>query len=612
VVSSADPRIGSELLGYRIEALIGRGGMGVVYRARDARLNRNVALKLIAPELASDERFRGRFLAESELAASLEHPNVIPIHAAGEVEGQLVIAMRYVEGSDLKSVLHREGALSPRRALAVCAQVGDALDAASERGLVHRDVKPSNVLLDEKERAYLADFGLTRRLTEQDPLAGPAYSVGTPAYVAPEQLQGDAVDGRADVYSLGCVLYECLTGHTPYPKESELAILWAHLSEPQPRPSKQMAGLPEPIDAVIEKALAKDPADRYSSCSALVEAAADALGVTALPRLAPLYRRSEFLMAAGAAIAGSAALAAVLLSRSGGSAQEGLVRIDPSTGNVRGYPARLGANAVAVGGRAVWVGNTARGTVTRIDPSTGSTREAPTDGTPARVVVHGSNLVVVNGPLDHEVAALDTETLRLIGAASLAGAGYVEPARLAAGHGGVWLANINDNAARALTVGRGLELGDPVTLFTADEWGRNGSFNGIAVGADAVWVTGDALNPVLFRIDARTRAAERIELPFAPRQIAPGTEALWITDQLGNAVWRFDVRTRRSTSVSVGAGPDGVAVGEGAVWVVNALDGTLTKIDERNRDVVDEIELGEGFNEVAVGASGVWAIRRSS
>src|SRR5262245_57427620 len=159
VTVTIDPRLGTELLGYRIEALLGRGGMGVVYRAYDPRLKRSVALKLVAPELAADARFRKRFLAETELAAALEHPNVVPIYGAGEFGGQLVLAMRYVAGGDLKTLLAQQGPLEPKRSLAICAQVSGAIDAAHAHGLVHRDVKPSNVLLDGREHAYLADFG---------------------------------------------------------------------------------------------------------------------------------------------------------------------------------------------------------------------------------------------------------------------------------------------------------------------------------------------------------------------------------------------------------------------------------------------------------------------
>ena len=273
----AEIRIGSEFVGYRIDELIGRGGMGVVYRAYDLRLKRTVALKLMAPELALDQRFRERFAREAELAMSLEHPNVVPIHDAGDIDGRLYLAMRYVEGTDLRALLRAEGALDPARALAICSQVANALDAAHANGLVHRDVKPSNVLLDANEHVYLADFGLTRRLDEQGGPAGEGRSVGTPAYLAPEQIEGGSVDGRTDVYSLGCLLYECLTGETPFARGSRLAVAWAHLEEEPPRASERRPELPEAIDAVIRKAMAKEPADRYATCAALIDAAEEAL-----------------------------------------------------------------------------------------------------------------------------------------------------------------------------------------------------------------------------------------------------------------------------------------------------------------------------------------------
>src|SRR5215831_14215523 len=229
-LSASDPSIGSDLLGYRLEELIGRGGMGVVFRALDLRLKRNVALKLLAPELASDERFRERFLRESELAASLDHPNVIPVYDAGEADDRLFIAMRYVEGGDLRDIL-RAGPLDPESALEFCSQVAEALDAAHQRGLVHRDVKPSNVLLDERKHVYLADFGLTRRIAGGDALGGDARSLGTIDYIAPEQLRGEEVDGRADLYSLGCLLYECLTGVPPFGRSSDLAVAFAQLED---------------------------------------------------------------------------------------------------------------------------------------------------------------------------------------------------------------------------------------------------------------------------------------------------------------------------------------------------------------------------------------------
>ena len=216
---SDDPRVGTELAGYRIESLLGWGGMSVVYLAEDLRLKRRVALKLLAAGLAEDESFRDRFLRESELAASIDHPNIVPIYEAGTTDDHLFIAMRYVEGRDLKERL-QHGRLDPADAVGIIAQVASALDAAHARGLVHRDVKPSNVLLDTRARpdgsdhVYLADFGITKRVSEDRGDDG--HLLGTIDYVAPEQIAGEEIDGRADVYSLGCVLYECLVGQPPF------------------------------------------------------------------------------------------------------------------------------------------------------------------------------------------------------------------------------------------------------------------------------------------------------------------------------------------------------------------------------------------------------------
>src|SRR5918996_149392 len=261
---------GTTFAGYRVESLIGRGGMGVVYLARDLSLDRPVALKLIAPELAQDEQFRARFLREPRLAASLDHPNVIPIYEAGEHEGQLYLAMRFVEGSDLKSVLERDGELPPGRALRIVGQVAGALDAAHRRALVHRDVKPANVLLDQDGHVYLTDFGITKQLGGASTDTGRV--VGTLDYLAPEQIRGDPVDGRTDCYALACVLYECLAGAPPFRRQTEAETLWAHMQE-EPGP---LPGYP-PLDPVLQSALAKDRDERYPSCAALIEAARSVL-----------------------------------------------------------------------------------------------------------------------------------------------------------------------------------------------------------------------------------------------------------------------------------------------------------------------------------------------
>ena len=265
---------GTAFAGYRVDSIVGRGGMGVVYRATDLSLERPVALKLIAPELAEDERFRDRFLREPRLAASLDHPNVIPIYEAGEHEGQLYLAMRFVEGSDLGTLLERGGKLPPQQTLDVLGQMAGALDAAHRRALVHRDVKPANVLLDEDGHVYLTDFGITKQLGGASTDTG--RMVGTLDYLAPEQIRGDPVDGRTDGYALGCVMYECLAGAPPFRRATEAEALWAHMQE-EPAPLKGHAAL----DPVVRKALAKDREDRYGTCAELVEGAAAALGLHA-------------------------------------------------------------------------------------------------------------------------------------------------------------------------------------------------------------------------------------------------------------------------------------------------------------------------------------------
>jgi hypothetical protein len=280
---ATDARIGSELAGYRIEVAIGRGGMGVVYRAEQLRLGRKVALKLLAPELAENQGFRARFEHESRLAAALDHPNIVPLFEAGEADGLLFISMRYVEGTDLRALLSKHGRLEPERALAIAAQVGSALDAAHMRGLVHRDVKPGNILIAEgaapgvPEHCYLTDFGLTKDTSSPVELTATGTFVGTIDYIAPEQIEGAKPDGRGDQYALACVLFECLTGHPPFPRDEEISVMWAHLQDEPPTVTAARPELAPAVDAVIAQALSKAPKARYATCSAMVAAARAAL-----------------------------------------------------------------------------------------------------------------------------------------------------------------------------------------------------------------------------------------------------------------------------------------------------------------------------------------------
>jgi len=271
---------GDEFAGYRVERRLGRGGMGVLYLAVEPRLERHVALKLIAPEAAPDEVFARRFAEESKIAASIEHPNVVPIYAAGEEAGVPFIAMRYVSGADLARRLAREGRLEPTVAVDLIAQVGSGLDAIHAAGLVHRDVKPANVLLsgpEGAEHAYITDFGVARNVSTESGLTQTGRFVGTLDYVAPEQISGGAVDARADVYALGCLLFKLLTGEGPFPKDGDAARLFAHLNDPPPAPSLYAPEASMALDDVVIRAMSKTPDDRYPSAGDLGRAAQAAI-----------------------------------------------------------------------------------------------------------------------------------------------------------------------------------------------------------------------------------------------------------------------------------------------------------------------------------------------
>ncbi|WP_030991330.1 serine/threonine-protein kinase [Streptomyces sp. NRRL S-1813] len=279
---------GRRIAEYLLQDEIGRGGMAVVYRAEDLRLGRTVAVKLLAPELARNDTFRQRFAHESRVAAAIDHPHIVPVFEAGETDGVLYIAMRYVRGRDLRALLDRDGPLSLETACRIALQVASALDAAHAHDLVHRDVKPGNILIaegtdsDRPEHAYLTDFGLTKKSLSLTGFTSVGQFVGTLDYVAPEQISGRPVDGRCDVYSLACVLFEMLTGAPPFRRDDDMALLWAHQYDPPPALTELRPDLPEAVDAVFAEALAKVPEDRYETCRGFV-AALRAAGRTAAP-----------------------------------------------------------------------------------------------------------------------------------------------------------------------------------------------------------------------------------------------------------------------------------------------------------------------------------------
>ena len=580
---------GTLIVDYRVEAVLGRGGMSVVYLAEDLRLKRQVALKLLAPALADDERFRERFLYESELAASLDHANVIPVYEAGEADAGLYIAMRYVEGSDLKARLG-DGPLSAEETVAVAMHVGGALDAAHERGLVHGDVKPSNVLIDGRGHAYLADFGLTKRLGEEPSLGGEAQLMGTIDYVAPEQIRGDPVDGRADIYSLGCLLYECLSGRQPFKRGNDAAVLYAHLEEEPPATGSA-------ADPVIAKALAKDPDDRYQTCAELVEAAREALEV-AVPRSG---RRLSAIAVVAVATA-VAALVAFFVFRSadGGAGPHGeLLRIDPKHNTVSGSVA-VGSVPTAVASDAghVWVTSLGDGTVSLVDEHGLQTVSVPTEGSPVGIAVQGANAYVADSGASGAVTVVSAEGSR---------ATYALPTNdidaITTGREGLWIARGAD-VVRLNTVSTFAgTFVDKVPLAPS-----RGSYAAIADGGGSVWVLGDPANRLLWRIDPKhDRLSATIHLPFVPAAIAVGDGSVWVTGQLDDTIARIDPATNLIVkTIRVGREPLGVAVGNGAVWVANTIDQTVTRVDPATDRVTKTINIGKDPTAITVGDGSVW------
>jgi YVTN family beta-propeller protein len=596
---STDPRIGSELAGYRIEALIGRGGMGVVYRAYDLALERPVALKILSPELAQDEGFRDRFLKESRLAASIDHPNIVPVYDAGEVAGELYIAMRYVEGSDLKHLLE-QGLLDEERAVGLVAQVAAALDAAHARGLVHRDVKPSNVLVTDEDHVYLADFGLTRRLGEAGSALGAGQSLGTVDYVAPEQIRVEELDGRADLYSLGCLLHECLTGAPPFRRSSDAAALFAHLEERPPAAPG--------LEAVTATALAKEPGDRYASGRELVEATRSALGLAA-----PGRSRWPLVIAGLGLVSIAAALLAFFLVRGGtGTATTGrVVRIEAATGRVAGsVPVGNDPRAIAAGPGSVWVANFGDSTVSKLDLASSRIETIAVNGPPLSLGVSEGVVLVASGPPANSLtlirarggSAYDIVPLqaRPAGATSL----------VAAGPAGVWVVD-----KERWTVARvSLRGGNDFRVVAQRRLRlRHGlaELNSVAVGKDAVWLAGNTIDRRILKLDPQTaRVVATVSLPVAPRRVAVGEGAVWVTGEIDNVVLRIDPRENRVMArIPIGRGGSGVAAGGGSVWVANELDGTITRIDPGTNRVAETIRVGGSPRDLVVAGREVWVAK---
>ncbi len=644
VSQTIDPRLGSNVGGYRIESLIGRGGMSVVYLAEDLHLGRKVALKLLAPELAQDEKFRERFVRESRLAASLEHPNIVTVFEARETDGLLYIAMRYVAGTDLKTLIGREAPLDQERTISILSQVAAALDTAHAEGLIHRDVKPGNILITPRsasaptDRVYLSDFGLTKRATSDSGITATGQFVGTLDYAAPEQFEGKPVDGRADGYSLGCVLYECLTGEVPYARENQAALVYAHLQAPVPKVTAKRPELPFAIDLVVARAMAKRAEDRYQSAGELASAAAAALGVqpvTATTPTGPVAglprgRRRGLLMGVGAAVVAGVVVVVVLLNGGGGSTPAAgpttgaapaslvdyVVRVDTSTGRV-GEPIRVGKDpvSVAISEGSAWVANNGENTVSRLDPVTGKVTATIEVGGGPFVVVAGGGAVWVGSHRKTTISRIEPATNEVtdvdVG---------VAPESMAVGEGAVWIAYDRGFAVDGVVIQKfdaatGRFVAE-VVVPGEDIRGFGGTLPWAMVElGDSLWAGG--FSGRLFRIDGQSlQIVDQIALSGAPIvSIWAQGDSVWVgANGTPGTVFRVDPGSNEvASTIPAGGGkvgpvnqPMSGAADDRDVWVTDTVNGTVSRIVVLSGQAAAPIQVGKVPTGLALGLGSVW------
>jgi serine/threonine-protein kinase len=626
--------------------------MGVVYRATQLSLERIVALKVIAPELTGDADFRERFKRESRLAASIEHPNVIPVYEAGEADEVLYLIMRFVDGTDMRALIDAEGTLEPGRAAAIVGQVAGALGAAHRRELIHRDVKPANVLIAGKgdaEHAYLTDFGIAREVQATGGLTKTGMVVGTLDYIAPERIQDGPGDGRSDVYALGCVLYEALTGSVPFPRDSDVPKMYAHLSEPPPSARDVRPDTPGQLSEIALRAMAKDPEERFATAGDMAVALTSATApetdpaatlpldapteppapptvpaapptvpaepptVRAAPPAAPPAppapargsRRAWPFVVGATALAGAAVGALLLLSggdKESPSESSGQVVSDPAPSAEPLDPQALapidvgaGADGVAVGAGSVWVANKQRNTLTRIDPAGPSVAGTIQVGREPDSVAVGLGRVWVTNSTDNTVTLIDPATDEVKGSVPVGR----DPEGVAVGKGFAWVANKAD---------------DTVTRIDADGSPRKAQRVGdepiqITMTPEAPWVTLTAESAIA-RLDPKSGgpSGARVETGGAPRGIAYAAGLLWVSVTTADQIVVIDPKTERVVDrVKVPDNPREVRAGEDAVWLTSADAGSVTAIDPETRKVVGSVEVrGSPFG-LAVGEGRAWA-----
>ncbi|MFL5866151.1 MAG: protein kinase domain-containing protein [Thermoleophilaceae bacterium] len=547
----AQPAPGTVVAGCRIEDEIGRGGMGVVYRAIEQSLQRTVALKLIAPELTTNQDFRERFKRESRLAASIEHPNVIPVYAAGEADELLYLVMRFIPGTDLRAVIEEDGALDPSRASRIVAQVASALAAAHRKGLIHRDVKPANVLIERdgsNEHAYLTDFGIARDVGRATALTRTGMLVGTLDYIAPERLEDRAGDGRSDIYALGCVLFEALTGRVPFPRDSDVAKMYAHMNEPVPSVREIRPDVPQALANAAAKAMAKNPDDRYDTADEL--AATLRSEATTLSGVRPAIPQDPTMLSPTAPAAPA----------------------PPQTPPPRAPPPRTPPPQTPPPAAAPPPAPRPRPTPIRPAP-------APPPPPPPAERRRRGGLLVAGGAL-LAVAAIVVVVL-------VAGGG----------------SSSNKKSASSTSQSKSLDIASSKAQSPIDV---GAGIDGIEVGSGFVWDV-NKNRGTLQRIDPSSRKVTgTTQVGANPDSIAVGSGSVWVTNTDDDTISQVDPKSGKvSRTLHVGDGPEGIAAGKGAIWVANQLDGTVSRIDPGS-GAARTIPVGTNPIQIAFDQSNAW------
>ncbi|UJA18837.1 protein kinase [Thermoleophilia bacterium SCSIO 60948] len=581
-----------EIAGLELGPEIGRGGMGVVFRAYDPNLDRQRAIKLLSAERSSDPDFRERFRRESRLAASIEHPSVVSVLAAGETsDGRLFLVMRLVEGPSLRAVLAGEGRLSPQRGAAILFELGAALDAAHDAGLIHRDVKPANVLLEESgqgERAFLCDFGISKLADASGDLTETGQFLGSVDYVAPEQIRGEHVDRRADVYSLACVTFHVLTGEPPFGGREQLATMFAHASAERPAATERAPGLPAGIDEVLRRGMAINPGERHASASEFAADAASVLAGAAEHETAPMRSQRR-----GLGVARPDAADATAATR-----RFSVVRDGRRAGAVAGVVLALVAIGVSI---AIGIGGDP---ASEGDPSVVSREPTATiDVPPAPVALAsgtGRTWVVSPKPQSRSISVIDADADSPSEEIFLGG----EPVAVAIGFGSTWVADRANNELIQIAPATGeIEQRIDVGSQPVD----------IAIGDRAIWVANRGDDTVT-RLEPEGSVTDTIRVGPLPAALTIEDGDVWVANQGGGSVSRIDAARRRllGNPIDVGQSPNDLASDEGAVWVSDNFGGTVTRISTRSEEPAEPIEVGAKPRGLRAAGDQVWVASRDA